>query len=175
MTAPRAKILDILARSGKRHMSADEVYRELQGDDAEIGQATVYRVLTHFVEAGLVSRQSFDGGHWVFELNRGEHHYHLICDRCGRIVEFADGLIAGRQSDIARKHGFDIRNHSLVAYGLCRNCQRSLARDAAPFDVRPDPTPEPGARRMAIRAPRATVDTPGDRPFLDPGIKTSAR
>ena len=105
-------------------MSADEVHRELQGEDTEIGLATVYRVLTHFVEAGLVSRQSFEGGHWVFEFNRGEDHYHLICVTCGRIVEFSDLQIAERQGAIAAGHGFDIRAHSLVIYGVCAQCQR---------------------------------------------------
>nr|WP_223295302.1 ferric iron uptake transcriptional regulator [Allochromatium vinosum] len=123
VTAPRVKILSILEHSGKRHMSAEDVYRELLSQDEEIGLATVYRVLTQFEGAGLVCRRHFESGQSVFELNSGEHHDHLVCIKCGAIVEFLDPTIETRQKRIAAEHHFKIEDHSLVVYGLCPNCQ----------------------------------------------------
>ncbi len=124
VTVPRSKILAILGRNTGRHMSADEVFRALRADKEEIGLATVYRVLTQFEGAGLVCRRNFDSAQSVFELNRGGHHNHLICTKCGRIVEFVDPLVEERQETIAREHGFQTEDHSLVVYGICPSCQR---------------------------------------------------
>ncbi|MBN2887648.1 MAG: ferric iron uptake transcriptional regulator [Chromatiaceae bacterium] len=131
VTAPRVKILHILETSDKRHLSAEDVYRELIGQDAEIGLATVYRVLTQFEAAGLVCRRHFEGGQALFELNRGHHHDHLICVKCGEVVEFTDRLIEDRQASIAAEHHFEIEDHSLVIYGVCPRCQeREVKRRA---------------------------------------------
>lgn len=124
VTAPRVKILGILEQSGKRHMSAEDVYKALLSHDEEIGLATVYRVLTQFEAAGLVCRRHFEGGQSVFELNRGEHHDHLVCVKCGKIVEFLDATIEKRQSKIAAEEGFTIEDHSLVVYGICQDCRK---------------------------------------------------
>jgi len=123
ITRPREKILALLERSERRHLSAEDVYKDLlsQGDD--IGLATVYRVLTQFEGAGLVCRRHFEGGQSLFELNSGEHHDHLICVKCGQVVEFVDPLIEERQTAIAAEHGFGIEDHSLVIYGICGACQ----------------------------------------------------
>ncbi|MGQ9658837.1 MAG: ferric iron uptake transcriptional regulator [Thermochromatium sp.] len=123
VTAPRVKILNILEHSGKRHMSAEDVYRELLAQNEDIGLATVYRVLTQFEGAGLVCRRHFQGGQSVFELNKGEHHDHLVCIQCGLIVEFFDPIIEARQENIAAEHHFTIKGHSLVIYGICLACQ----------------------------------------------------
>lgn len=123
VTAPRVKILGILERCGKRHMSAEDVYKELLSQDEEIGLATVYRVLTQFEGAGLVCRRHFEGGQSVFELNSGEHHDHLVCVKCGKIVEFVDPTIEKRQAKIAAENHFKIEDHSLVVYGVCGDCQ----------------------------------------------------
>lgn len=124
VTLPRVKILEILENSEARHVSAEDVYKQLLANDEEIGLATVYRVLTQFEGAGLVERHQFDGGHSVFELNRGTHHDHIVCIRCGKVEEFVDESIEKRQREIAREKGFEIADHSLVIYGECKkeNC-----------------------------------------------------
>jgi len=123
VTLPRVKILNVLETSNKRHMSAEDVYRTLLANGEEIGLATVYRVLTQFEGAGLVCRQHFEGGQSLFELNRGDHHDHLVCVKCGKVVEFLEEAIEERQRAIAREHGFILEAHSLVIYGLCLDCQ----------------------------------------------------
>lgn len=122
LTRPREKILAVLERSERRHLSAEDVYKELLSAGDEIGLATVYRVLTQFEGAGLVCRRHFEGGQSVFELNSGDHHDHLICIKCGKVVEFVDALIEERQDAIASQHGFQIEDHSLVIYGICAGC-----------------------------------------------------
>ena len=123
-TLPRLKILEILENSSEqRHMSAEEVYDLLRGQDEKIGLATIYRVLTQFEAAGLVTRHNFEGGHAVFELNEGQHHDHILCVKCGRVDEFIDETIEQRQQAIAEKHGFSITDHSLTIYGVCGECQ----------------------------------------------------
>lgn len=119
VTVPRLKILHILETSAQRHLSAEEVYKQLLAADEEIGLATVYRVLTQFEGAGLVMRHHFEGGQSVFELNRGEHHDHLVCVRCGAVIEFFDEVIEERQRAIAERNGFKIVDHALVIYGDC--------------------------------------------------------
>jgi Fur family ferric uptake transcriptional regulator len=124
-TLPRLKILEILESSeGQRHMSAEEVYDLLRVQDEKIGLATIYRVLTQFEAAGLVTRHNFEGGHAVFELNEGSHHDHILCVKCGRVDEFIDETIEKRQQDIASKHGYTITDHSLTIYGVCGECQK---------------------------------------------------
>ncbi len=124
VTRPREKILAVLERSERRHLSAEDVYKELLSSGEDIGLATIYRVLTQFEGAGLVCRRHFEGGQSVFELNSGTHHDHLICIKCGRVVEFVDALIEERQQAIAVEKGFRIEDHSLVLYGICGDCDR---------------------------------------------------
>jgi len=124
VTLPRMKILEILETSETRHMSAEDVYKVLLEGNEEIGLATVYRVLTQFEAAGLVSRHHFEGGHSVFEMNEGHHHDHIVCNQCGKVVEFFDETIERCQEKVAKKSGFSIRDHSLIIYGDCtrENC-----------------------------------------------------
>ena len=126
VTLPRMKILEILENSDKRHLSAEDIYRVLLDADEEIGLATIYRVLTQFEGAGLVIRHHFETGQAVFELERGKHHDHLICVKCGKIVEFFDESIEAKQKEIANENGFRISDHSLIIYGICDNesCQQ---------------------------------------------------
>ncbi len=121
VTLPRMKILEILEHSDRRHMSAEDIYRILLEAGDEIGLATVYRVLTQFEAAGLVVRHHFESGQAVFEINRGEHHDHLVCVQCGKVVEFMDDVIEQRQSDIAERNGFSLTDHSMILYGDCNN------------------------------------------------------
>lgn len=119
VTLPRVKILEVLEENDDRHMTAEAVYRALLERGEEIGLATVYRVLTQFEGAGLVARHHFEGGQAVFELDRGEHHDHIVCLQCGRVEEFVDDTIEACQKKIAAKHGFSIKDHSLIIYGNC--------------------------------------------------------
>jgi Fur family ferric uptake transcriptional regulator len=123
VTLPRLKVLEILEVSEQRHMSAEDVYKALLETGEEIGLATVYRVLTQFEGAGLVSRLSIDGGHAVFELEDGAHHDHLLCVSCNQIEEFVDEVIEERQQAIAKEKGFQMTEHSLYFYGICKRCQ----------------------------------------------------
>jgi Fur family ferric uptake transcriptional regulator len=116
ITLPRLKILEILEGAEPRHMSAEDIYKELLDSDEDIGLATVYRVLTQFEAAGLVTRHNFEGGHSVFELDDGEHHDHMVCIDSGEVVEFVSDEIERLQEDIAEKHGFELLDHSLVLY-----------------------------------------------------------
>lgn len=124
VTLPRLKILEMLENSPTRHLSAEDIYRRLMDGGEDIGLATVYRVLTQFESAGLVTRHHFEGGHAVFELERGQHHDHLVCMNCGRVEEFEDETIEKRQRDRARELGFKMTEHSLIIYGECQkeNC-----------------------------------------------------
>ena len=119
VTLPRMKILEILENSSEPHLSAEDIYRVLLESEEEIGLATIYRVLTQFEGAGLVIRHHFEGGQAVFELERGKHHDHLICIKCGKIVEFVNSAIEEQQHKIAEAEGFKITDHSLIIYGEC--------------------------------------------------------
>ncbi|MFK8042999.1 ferric iron uptake transcriptional regulator [Congregibacter sp.] len=116
VTLPRIKILQILEDSTQheRHMSAEDVYQALRDAGEDVGLATVYRVLTQFEGAGLVTRHNFEGGHSVFELDHGEHHDHMVCEDTGQVIEFNDPIIEERQKKIAEEHGFELVDHSLV-------------------------------------------------------------
>jgi Fur family ferric uptake transcriptional regulator len=111
------KILELLESSEDRHLKAEDIYKMLLDSGEEVALATVYRVLTQFEQAGLVTRHHFDGGHAVFEVNDGEHHDHLVDISSGRVVEFYDEIIEQRQREIARKYGFTITEHTMVLYG----------------------------------------------------------
>jgi Fur family transcriptional regulator, ferric uptake regulator len=119
VTVPRLKVLELFQQSRERHLTAEDVYRKLLEDHADIGLATVYRVLTQFEQAGLLVRHHFEGGKAVYELNEGAHHDHLVCLQCGRVEEFYDPEIEKRQARIARERGFTIHDHQLHLYADC--------------------------------------------------------
>ena len=123
-TLPRLKILEIFQQGGLRHMTAEDVFRVLLEDRSDIGLATVYRVLTQFEQAGILSRSHFESGKAVYELNEGQHHDHLVCLDCGRVEEFYDAEIEKRQNDVATAKGFVIADHALSLYAHCtrENC-----------------------------------------------------
>jgi len=123
ITHPRVKILHILENCEKRHISAEEVYKLLIAANEDVGLATVYRVLTQFEAAEIVTRHHFEGGHSVFELESGIHHDHLVCVSCGKVEEFHDEVIEQRQIEIAKDNGFTLTDHSLNLYGNCPDCQ----------------------------------------------------
>jgi Fur family ferric uptake transcriptional regulator len=122
VTLPRLKILEILEGDGMRHKSAEDIYKALLGSNEDIGLATVYRVLTQFEAAGLVTRHHFEDGMAVFELNRGDHHDHIVCVECGKVEEFVDPGIEERQKVIAKQLGYSLHDHSMILYGRCGDC-----------------------------------------------------
>jgi Fur family ferric uptake transcriptional regulator len=124
-TVPRLKILGILEKSNVRHMTAEDVYKELLDAGEDIGLATVYRVLTQFESAGLVIRHNFEGGRSMFELDDEGHHDHLVCVECGRVFEFYDKTIEERQRKVAENAGFVLQDHSLHMYGVCEGMKKS--------------------------------------------------
>ena len=116
VTLPRLKILEMFERAENRHLSAEDIYKDLLQSDEDIGLATVYRVLTQFEAAGLVTRHNFEGGHSVFELDDGEHHDHMVCVESGDVIEFFNEEIEALQKKMADQHGFELIDHSLVLY-----------------------------------------------------------
>lgn len=124
-TLPRIKILEVFQKTTQRHMSAEDVFKVLLAEDADVGLATVYRVLMQFEQAGILSRHHFEAGKAVFELNEGSHHDHLVCLDCGHVEEFFDAEIERRQHAIAEARGFKLQDHSLALYANCtkKNCE----------------------------------------------------
>ena len=116
VTHPRMRILEMLEQAQPRHMAAEDIYRRLVEDGDEIGLATVYRVLTQFEAAGLVLKHNFEGGHAVYELDRGDHHDHMVDGDTGKIIEFESEEIEAIQQRIAAEHGYEIQAHALVLY-----------------------------------------------------------
>lgn len=121
-TGPRLKILELL-KGDKEHHTAEEIYQSLKSHGEDVGLATVYRVLTQFESAGIVSRHRFEDGHAVFELTKEGHHDHIVCMRCGKVEEFVDEVIEQRQRAIAEKAGFEMTDHCLYIYGVCAVCR----------------------------------------------------
>ena len=129
-TLPRFKVLEMFQKTMQRHMSAEDVYKMLLIEGADVGLATVYRVLMQFEQAGILSRNHFESGKAVFELNEGTHHDHLVCIDCGRVEEFFDAEIEKRQRSIAQTRGFELQDHALALYANCtkKNCQYKAAK-----------------------------------------------
>ena len=122
-TIPRLKILEVFQRSNQRHMSAEDVFRVLLLENSDVGLATVYRVLTQFEQASILSRSQFEGGKSVYELNEGQHHDHIVCLDCGQVEEFYDPEIELRQQSIAKLKGFTITDHALSLYATCNKAR----------------------------------------------------
>lgn len=118
-TVPRLKVLEIFQKGTQRHMTAEDVFRVLLQDRSDVGLATVYRVLTQFEQAGILTRSNFEGGKAVYELNEGQHHDHLVCLDCGKVEEFYDAEIESRQNAVAKTKGFAIADHALSLYAHC--------------------------------------------------------
>lgn len=131
-TLPRLKVLQVFRDTDLRHLSAEDVYRALLAQGADIGLATIYRVLAQFEQAGLLVRSPIDSGRTVYELNGGEHHDHLVCAHCGRVEEFHDDVIEQLQQRIAQSRGFVLQAHTLALYGVCNQpaCQAAHAASA---------------------------------------------
>ena len=124
-TQPRLKVLNALETSEIRHMTAEDVYKQLLQSEQLVGLATVYRILTQFETAGLVIRHNFEGGRALYELHDGAHHDHMVCVECGKVFEFVDRTIEQRQRNVAAKAGFVMEDHSLSLYGVCNGMKES--------------------------------------------------
>ena len=124
VTGPRLKILELFEAQPELHMSAEDVYRRLLDEGGEIGVATIYRVLTQFEKAHILLRHHFETGKAVYELNRGGHHDHLVCIKCGKVTEFCSEEIEKLQKKIADDNGYRIVDHALYMYGVCTECQQ---------------------------------------------------
>ena len=118
-TLPRIKILEVFQHTERRHMTAEDVYKALLVESADVGLATVYRVLMQFEQAGLLKRSNFESGKAVYELNEGQHHDHLVCLDCGRVEEFFDAQIEQRQREVTVSRGFELQEHTLALYARC--------------------------------------------------------
>jgi Fur family ferric uptake transcriptional regulator len=129
-TLPRIKILEVFQRSRRRHMTAEDVFKMLLTEGADVGLATVYRVLMQFEQAGILTRNHFEAGKAVFELNEGQHHDHLVCLDCGRVEEFFDAEIEKRQRSVAETRGFELQDHALSLYAVCtkKDCEHKAAK-----------------------------------------------
>ncbi|XXQ67353.1 ferric iron uptake transcriptional regulator [Neisseriaceae bacterium B1] len=128
VTGPRLKILDLFERHEDAHLSAEDVYRILLDEGIEIGVATIYRVLTQFEQADILVRHHFETGKAVYELNKGGHHDHLVCVKCGMVTEFHNEQIEALQDKIAQDNGYRIVDHALYMYGVCSPCQKKEKR-----------------------------------------------
>lgn len=128
VTGPRLKILDLFERHYDMHLSAEDVYRILLDEGVEIGVATIYRVLTQFEQADILVRHHFETGKAVYELNKGGHHDHLVCVKCGSVAEFHNEEIEQLQEKIAEQNGYRIVDHALYMYGVCSPCQKKEKR-----------------------------------------------
>lgn len=117
VTLPRLSILEILERAEQHHLSAEDVYKALLSNGSDIGLATVYRVLTQFEAAGLVTRHHFDGGQAIFELDTGDNHDHIVCVKSGKVAEFKDEQIEKRLQEIAEELGYSLTDHKIILYG----------------------------------------------------------
>lgn len=127
-TAPRMRILEIFQKAhesgSERHLTAEDIYKQLLNENIEVGLATVYRVLTQFETAGLIVRHYFGHDRATYEVDDGAHHDHIVCTRCGRVEEFVDKEIEKRQKQIATRLGFELEGHSLSLYGVCEDCRK---------------------------------------------------
>ncbi len=123
-TRQRDIILDIFL-STHQHISVEELYLKIKSSNPGIGQATVYRTLKLFAEAGLAREILLHDGQTRYEhVVAGEHHDHLVCTGCNAIIEFEDETIEKLQKEIALRHGFLIKSHKMEMYGLCSNCKK---------------------------------------------------
>lgn len=120
VTHPRMRILELLEHADGKHMTAEDIYRRLLEHEDDIGLATVYRVLTQFEAAGLITKHNFEGGQSVYELDRGKHHDHMVDVETGKVIEFVNEDIERIQREIAAKHGYVLEDHSLVLYVRAR-------------------------------------------------------
>lgn len=125
-TAQRDLILDIFLKT-EAHLSSEDLYRLVQQQDPTVGQTTVYRTLKLLSEAGLAREVRFGDGRTHYEHNyKHQHHDHMICSECGRIIEFFSAELEAIQDAMAAKHRFQVTQHLLRIIGICSDCRRAM-------------------------------------------------
>ncbi|MEY4544341.1 MAG: hypothetical protein RL685_536 [Pseudomonadota bacterium] len=129
-TIPRLKVLQVFHTHERRHLTAEDVHRRMADQKADVGLATVYRVLGQLTDVGILTRNTFESGKAVYEVRDGTHHDHLICLQCGRVDEFADPVIEERQRAIAQSSGYAVAQHQLALYGYCPECCKPQKKQA---------------------------------------------
>jgi Fur family ferric uptake transcriptional regulator len=122
-TMPRLKVLQVFHLHERRHLTAEDVHRRMLELKADVGLATVYRVLGQLTDVGILSRHVFEAGKSVYEIQHGKHPDHLICLECGRVDEFVDDVIEARQRAVAQSSGYALAQHQLALYGYCPDCR----------------------------------------------------
>jgi len=128
VTAQRLAIADVILGTD-RHLSAEEVAKQLRSHGAAAGTATVYRTIEVLVRSGLVVERDFGEGFKRYEASRGvPHHEHLLCTNCGKVTEFRDERLERMTTLLAETHGYSRQRHRLVIHGLCSDCQRGTVR-----------------------------------------------
>ena len=125
VTHPRTKILDILQSNPDMHLSADDIYNKLVDHKESIGLATVYRVLTQLEVAGLIQKNQFSDNQSSYEIKK-QHHDHLICTKCGKIIEFMNNDLEKLQEKISDEYQFRLDSHVMTLFGVCKDgkCQK---------------------------------------------------
>src|SRR5262252_932720 len=128
----RSLIIDTFF-SARGHLSVEDVVAKVREQDSKVSLATVYRTMKLLSECGLAEARNFGDGQTRYEAAVGRHHHdHLICTRCGTIVEFENDRIEALQDKVARQHGFQVTSHKMELYGFCESCQRSIAGGDSP-------------------------------------------
>jgi Fur family ferric uptake transcriptional regulator len=128
-TSQRGIILSVFVEAG-RHMSVEELHARVKKEHPGVGYATVYRTLKLLASAGIAEERRFDDGFTRFEYQgRNDHHDHLICTRCGAIIEFENEHIEALQQDVAKKNDFIVQSHKLELYGLCAGCRQKASQN----------------------------------------------
>ena len=133
-TFSRMSVLDLFTVEAHPHLSAEDVFQSLLAQGFEIGLATIYRVLTQFEHAGLLVRHKQLDGRSVYELSREEHHDHMVCLQCNRLIEFNDPVIEARKEQVARDAGFKLQDHLLYLYVACQDPACPYRTDTADDD-----------------------------------------
>jgi Fur family ferric uptake transcriptional regulator len=129
VTKERKAVLNVFMGT-ERHVTAEELYREMKDKGSSIGLATIYRTLNLFCESGLAEQRHFGDGQARYELTYNvQHHDHLVCKQCHRIIEFENLEIERLQEKVAKKHHFTIDNHKLELYGTCETCTKDKSKN----------------------------------------------
>lgn len=129
LTPQRQMVVQVLLDNTGKHLSAEEIYQSVKGDNPDIGLATVYRTLELLSDLDILQKIDFGDGRCRYEFHEDtHHHHHLICTTCGRVEEFGEDLLDSLEAQVSRQSGFRVTDHQVKFYGYCRDCQGKAAR-----------------------------------------------
>ena len=124
LTSQRRDILKVLIKKQNHHFNAEELFAEVKKINPDLGLATIYRNLELFCELGITNQMDFDNSYRYYELDsEGEHHHHLICVHCNKIIEFNDQVLEEFEEELEEEYDFNIINHRIKFYGVCEKCR----------------------------------------------------